>query len=159
MRDWNDKAKYNQVNDEQQSRIDYFRDSMSDIYDTVGELCKPGRETSLALTKLEEAQMWAIKGITRESQQPVEDNIRNINNKEDILIVDLIACGSVGDGERWFTLYWESNIDKGAISFKRFRDCTIKVDIDKSYSNTSSLGKDFIKSVLDKFLEKSELID
>ena len=30
------------------------------------EIAKNSREKSLAITKLEEAQFWAIKGITRE---------------------------------------------------------------------------------------------
>jgi hypothetical protein len=38
------------------------------MYDVIDHNCKPSRETSLVLTKLEEAQFWAIKGITREVQ-------------------------------------------------------------------------------------------
>ena len=35
------------------------------MYDFIEQNCKSSRETSLAITKLEEAQFWAIKGITR----------------------------------------------------------------------------------------------
>jgi len=35
------------------------------MYDFIEENCQNSRETSLAITKLEEAQFWAIKGITR----------------------------------------------------------------------------------------------
>ena len=36
---------------------------------TKGSFCISSRETSLVMIKLEEAQFWAIKGITREGQQ------------------------------------------------------------------------------------------
>lgn len=62
----NDRAKYTDVNDEQKNRIDDIRNMFSDVYDFIETNCKPSRETSLAITKLEEAQFWAIKGITRE---------------------------------------------------------------------------------------------
>ncbi len=62
----NNRAKYVEVSKEQQDRIDLIRNSFSIIYDTIEMNCKPSRETSLALTKLEEAQFWAIKGVTRE---------------------------------------------------------------------------------------------
>ncbi len=62
----NDKAKYIEVNKEQQDRIDLIRSSFSNMYDVLDINCKGSRETSLAYTKLEEAQFWAIKGITRE---------------------------------------------------------------------------------------------
>lgn len=62
----NKKAEYTEVNQERQSRIDKVRYMFSDMYDLIEQQCKPGRETSLSLTKLEEAQFWAIKGITRE---------------------------------------------------------------------------------------------
>jgi len=62
----NDKAKYIEVNEKQQEKIDLIRSSFSNMYDVLDVNCKPSRETSLAYTKLEEAQMWAIKGITRE---------------------------------------------------------------------------------------------
>lgn len=63
----NDRAKYTKVKEEQQNRINQVRHTFSNIYDLIEkELCKNGRETSLAITKLEEAQFWAIKGITRE---------------------------------------------------------------------------------------------
>ena len=64
----NDKAKYTDVNDEQKNRIDDVRNMFSDVYDFIETNCKPSRETSLAITKLEEAQFWAIKGITREDK-------------------------------------------------------------------------------------------
>lgn len=62
----NNKAKYTEVNPEQQERIDKVRYMFSGIYDLIEQHCQPSRETSLAITKLEEAQFWAIKGISRE---------------------------------------------------------------------------------------------
>lgn len=62
----NDKAKYTEVSDEQNKRIQEIRNLFSNVYDFIEKTCQPGRETSLAITKLEEAQFWAIKGITRE---------------------------------------------------------------------------------------------
>lgn len=62
----NDKAKFVKTNEEQQKRIDKVRYMFSAMYDLLEQQCKTSRETSLAFTKLEEAQFWAIKGITRE---------------------------------------------------------------------------------------------
>lgn len=73
----NDRAKYTDTNEEQKNRIDDVRNMFSDVYDFIETNCKPSRETSLAMTKLEEAQFWAIKGITREN--PIEtEEIKNI---------------------------------------------------------------------------------
>jgi len=65
----NNRAKYTDVNDEQKNRIDDIRNMFSDVYDFIENNCKSSRETSLALTKLEEAQFWVIKGITREKEE------------------------------------------------------------------------------------------
>ena len=62
----NERAKFLETNDKQKERIQEIRDSFSKMYDEIEKLCKPSRETSLVFTKLEEAQFWAIKGITRE---------------------------------------------------------------------------------------------
>lgn len=62
----NEKAKFNEVSEEQKERIKKTRQEFSNMYDYIENTCKPSRETSLVLTKLEEAQFWAIKGITRE---------------------------------------------------------------------------------------------
>lgn len=62
----NDRAKFTEVSTEQEKRILKIRDIFSEVYDTIEENCKGSRETSLAFTKLEEAQFWAIKGISRE---------------------------------------------------------------------------------------------
>lgn len=62
----NDKAKFIKVSKEQEDRIELIRNSFSNMYDVLDVNCKKNREVSLAYTKLEEAQMWAIKGITRE---------------------------------------------------------------------------------------------
>lgn len=64
----NNRAKFLETSKEQQDRIDLIRSSFSNMYDVMDINCKNSRETSLALTKLEEAQFWAIKGITREEQ-------------------------------------------------------------------------------------------
>lgn len=63
----NDKAKYVDVIGDQKERIDRAREAFSVLYDFVGTYCKESRETSLAITKLEEAQFWTIKGISREN--------------------------------------------------------------------------------------------
>lgn len=62
----NNRAKFLPVNDEQHQRITKIREFFSTIYDEIEQDCRPSRETSLAITKLEEAQFWAIKGITKE---------------------------------------------------------------------------------------------
>lgn len=64
----NKKAKYTSVDKEKQERIDKTREMFSNMYDFIENNCKSSRETSLVYTKLEEAQFWAIKGITRESE-------------------------------------------------------------------------------------------
>ena len=64
----NDRAKFLEVTEEQQDRIEVIRSSFSKMYDAIDINCKSNREISLALTKLEEAQFWAIKGITREEK-------------------------------------------------------------------------------------------
>lgn len=65
----NKRAKVIEVSDEQVFRIDELRHQFSELYDTIEDLCMNGRETSLALTKLEEAQFWAVKGISREEDK------------------------------------------------------------------------------------------
>lgn len=64
----NKKAEYIEVSKEQQDKIDLIRSSFSKMYDVLDVNCKNNREISIAYTKLEEAQMWAIKGISRESE-------------------------------------------------------------------------------------------
>lgn len=64
----NRKAEYTEVNQEQQARIDKVRYMFSGMYDLIEQYCIPGRETSLAITKLEEAQFWTIQGISREKK-------------------------------------------------------------------------------------------
>lgn len=64
----NDRAKFLEVTEEQQDRIETVRSSFSKMYDVIDINCKSNREISLALAKLEEAQFWAIKGITREGK-------------------------------------------------------------------------------------------
>lgn len=61
-----EKAQYLEVDQEKQEKIEFIRMLFSNMYKRIEETCKPGRETSLVMTKLEEAQFWAIKGITRE---------------------------------------------------------------------------------------------
>ena len=64
----NEKASFLETTKEQKERIDKIRIAFSNMYDTVDNLCKNSREKSLVMTKLEEAQFWAIKGISREEK-------------------------------------------------------------------------------------------
>lgn len=64
-----EKAGFLETNEEQKERIKDLRCAFSNIYDVIDNKCKNSRETSLALTKLEEAQFWAIKGISREEEE------------------------------------------------------------------------------------------
>ncbi len=64
-----EKAGFLETNEEQKERIEDLRCAFSNIYDVIDNKCKNSRETSLALTKLEEAQFWAIKGISREEEE------------------------------------------------------------------------------------------
>ncbi len=65
----NERSKFLEINDNQKDRIEEIRNLFSEMYNLVEEICKPSRETSLVFTKLEEAQFWAIKGISREVNQ------------------------------------------------------------------------------------------
>lgn len=65
----NEKAKTTEISQEQQKKIDDVRTLFSNIYDYIDNKCSTSREISLATTKLEEAQMWAIKGISREKEE------------------------------------------------------------------------------------------
>lgn len=62
----NSRSKFIEINEEQKNRVEEIRAAFSELYDKIDELCKSSRETSLTYTKLEEAQFWAIKGISRE---------------------------------------------------------------------------------------------
>lgn len=52
--------------EETQEKIVNTRNAFTDIATYILENLKDSREKSLAMTKTEEACMWAIKGITRE---------------------------------------------------------------------------------------------
>lgn len=52
--------------EKQKEKIENTRNAFADVTAFVLENMKDSREKSLSLTKLEEACMWAIKGITRE---------------------------------------------------------------------------------------------
>lgn len=65
----NKRAEFIETNNNQKDRIERIRNMFSKMYNLIDEICKPSRETSLVYTKLEEAQFWAIKGISREVNQ------------------------------------------------------------------------------------------
>lgn len=63
----NTRAKFIETNEEQKERINRIRLAFSDMYSIIETYCdKNSKETIQALFRLEEAQFWAIKSITRE---------------------------------------------------------------------------------------------
>lgn len=67
----NEKAKFIKITEEQKEKINKIRLRFSDIYNCIEKICENSREKSLAITKLEEAQFWAIKGISREEKYEI----------------------------------------------------------------------------------------
>lgn len=64
----NKRAQFIEVTKYKQDKIDLIRNSFSNMYDVIDMNCNnsPAREIELGIQKLEEAQFWIIKGITRE---------------------------------------------------------------------------------------------
>lgn len=52
-----------------QMKMDQVRTRMLDISYSIIDLVPDGREQSVALTKIEEACMWAIAGLARNEQE------------------------------------------------------------------------------------------
>lgn len=65
-----EKARFLETNENQKERIEEVRKYFSEMYNAIDTLCKTNREYSLAITKLEEAQFWAVKSISREGKTP-----------------------------------------------------------------------------------------
>ena len=63
-----EKACFLETNKDQKERIEEVRKYFSEMYNAIDTLCKTNREYPLAITKLEEAQFWAIKSISREGK-------------------------------------------------------------------------------------------
>ena len=64
----NNRAEFVEVSNEQEEKIENAREAFSKLYDFIDMRCLSSRETSIAITKLEEAQFWVIKGISREKR-------------------------------------------------------------------------------------------
>ena len=56
---------YHSPKDDQPARYEQIRDEAKRLAETILHLTRPSGEQSLALTKLEEAVMWANAGIAR----------------------------------------------------------------------------------------------
>lgn len=54
---------YQRPTPEQVERIETVRQALKQAHDTILATLPPSRERSLAITKLEEASMWANKGV------------------------------------------------------------------------------------------------
>ena len=57
-----------EVAKEQADKLDYIRVKAKDLAYMIDELCPNSREKSLAMTKLEEAVMWANAAIARNGE-------------------------------------------------------------------------------------------
>jgi hypothetical protein len=64
-----EKANFIKCNEEQEKKIQTIREAMSLVYKLFDDTLVDSRETSLAYTKLEEAQFWAIKGISHNKEK------------------------------------------------------------------------------------------
>lgn len=67
---------YHRPNNDQPQRYTALRDEAKKLALLIVSSVPPGRECSLALTKLEEAVMFANAGIAREPGTPVEPPVR-----------------------------------------------------------------------------------
>jgi len=56
---------YHPTKDDQVTRYVYLREEMKSMAHKIMEACPPGRERAIALTKLEEVNMWCNAAISR----------------------------------------------------------------------------------------------
>jgi len=63
-----EKSAYVKLNKEQQDRVDDIREMFAWLYGELDSKCKKSRETELGFNRLEEAQSWFIKGVSRENE-------------------------------------------------------------------------------------------
>lgn len=57
------RKEYRQLTDEEKAEMNTIK-QMGEEFVALCDRLQPGREMSLAKTKMEEAVMWAVKGIT-----------------------------------------------------------------------------------------------
>ena len=57
---------YHSAKESQQVRFEQIRDAAKRFAHLINDLCPEGREKSLAITSLEQAQFWANASIVRE---------------------------------------------------------------------------------------------
>lgn len=57
------RPRYRALSTEEKDLHDAIKERAADLEELFGQL-RPSREVSLALTKLEESIMWAVKGLT-----------------------------------------------------------------------------------------------
>lgn len=55
---------YRVLSDDEKAAMVAVKDAGAALLNAFSVHCKPGRETSLAVTNAEQAVMWAVKGIT-----------------------------------------------------------------------------------------------
>lgn len=58
------RQKYRELSEPEKKALDDLKRKAAELYDLVDWSVPAGREQSLAKTKIEEAVMWAVKGIT-----------------------------------------------------------------------------------------------
>ena len=81
-----EKSAYVKLDKDQQDRVDDIREMFAWLYGELESKCKKSRETELGFNRLEEAQSWFIKGISRESELLTEDEIIKLDNEKDIIM-------------------------------------------------------------------------
>lgn len=64
---------YHQVSPNRGSQIDELREHFRSLGFELASRLPQGRESALALTKLEEAMFWASASIARQEPEPVPD--------------------------------------------------------------------------------------
>ena len=68
MIEGNSNLQWMRPNEEGQKRIEFLRAAFLECEEAIREICNPSRESSLALTKLEECCNWAVKSVCIETK-------------------------------------------------------------------------------------------